>query len=206
MEKSYKPNVGPLFWVHIILILVIIIPILIVLVILKKSPALVSIPILVIVLLIVLISLLVLARTKYDLDDENIKIQTAFKKLDIPYGSVTSVVDTNKWQAGEGMLVLSSDRIGILFGEGGKASISPRDKPDALETLRSCCPEAVFTEDLKVKNTSVGKTEAPAEDAVAETEGSAAEEPAMEEPSAEYVDEPETEDPAIEYNDEVSEE
>ena len=182
MEKTYKPNVGPLFWVHLILILVIIIPILIVLVILKKSPALVSIPILLILLVIVLISLLVVAKTKYAMDDEKISIQTAFKKFDIPYGEVKTVVDTNKWQAGEGMLVLSTDRIGIFFGEEGKASISPRDKPDAMSTLRSCCPEAEFTEDIKVRNTSAGKTEAADEDAASETEA------AEEESAAEDAD------------------
>ena len=152
MEKIYKPNIGQLFWVHLILILVVIIPILLILTLLDVSPAGVLIPILLILLLLVILALLVVARTVYAIGEENIVIQGAFKKYEISCGSVTKIVNTNKSQFGEAMLVLSPDRIGIFFGEDSKVSISPRDKPDALGTLRSYCPNAEYEEDFKIVN------------------------------------------------------
>ena len=151
MEKYYKPNIGPLFWAHLILILAVLMPVLIILKILGIATATLLIPVLLILLLVVIISLLVVAKTSYVVDDEKITIASAFKKIEIPCDTVTKIVDTNKGFAGEGALVLSSDRIVIFFGENSKASMSPMEKPDALSTLRACCPEAEFEEDLKVK-------------------------------------------------------
>ena len=165
MEKYYKPNIGLLFWVHLILILAVLIPILIILKFLGIATAILLIPTLLILLLIVVVSLLVVARTMYTMDDEKITIMGAFKKFDIPYETVTKIVDTNKGLVGEGMFVLSADRLVIFFGEGGKASISPRDKPDALSVLKSYCPEAEFEEDLKVKKATEETAETASEDA-----------------------------------------
>jgi len=158
MEKTYKPNIGWLFWAHLILILVVLVPIMMVLTFVGVSPVAV-LPVVVVLLLIVLISLFVIARTMYIMDDEKLVVHGAFKKYDIPYGSVKKIVDTNKFLVSEGMLVLSQDRIGIFFGDDGKVSLSPRDKQDAIGTLRSYCPEAEFGEDFKVKNTVSGTAE-----------------------------------------------
>jgi len=164
--EIYKPNIGWLFWAHLILILVVIIPILTILTFLGISPAGALIPILLVLLLIVIISLLVVAKTTYTLDDESMTIQGAFKKRDISYGSVMKIIDTNKGAVGEGMFVLSSDRIGIFFGENEKVSISPRNKPDVLSALRAYCPGAEYEEDIKVKSAKADAAES--EDAAAE--------------------------------------
>ena len=148
MEKIYKPNVGWLFWAHLMLIFVIL-AILAILTFMGKSPSGVLIPILLILLIVVMVTLLVVARTMYTLDDEKVLVQGAFKKREIPYETVTKIVNTNKGLVGEGMFVLSADRIAIFFGEEGKTSISPREKEDALETLRACCPNAEYQEDFK---------------------------------------------------------
>ncbi|MDR0508874.1 MAG: PH domain-containing protein [Candidatus Methanoplasma sp.] len=158
MEKVYKPNIGQLFWVHIILVLVLA-PILAILTFLGLSPAGVLIPIILILLLMVLVSLLVVAKTMYTMDDEKITVQGAFKKHEILYGSITKIVNTDKGAAGEGMLVLSADRIGIFFGEDGKVSISPRDKLDALSVLTSKCPDAEYEVDFKAKKMDKDSTE-----------------------------------------------
>ena len=149
MEKIYKPNVGWVFWAHLILILIVIVPLLAVLMIVSSTKGL-MIPVLLVLLAVVLLSMLVLYRTKYTMDYEKITVGGVFKKLEIPYRSVTRIVSTDKGLAGgAGMLVLSPDRIIIFFGENAKASISPRDKPDALSTLRSYCPNAEYAEDMK---------------------------------------------------------
>ncbi|MCL2295835.1 MAG: PH domain-containing protein [Methanomassiliicoccaceae archaeon] len=163
MERIYKPNIGPLFWVHLLLILVVA-PILAVLTFMDITPAGLLIPIVLILLLLVVIALLVVARTMYTMDDEKITIQGAFKKREIPYESVTKIVNTDKGIAGEGMLVLSADRIGIFFGEDGKATMSPRDKSEALDALRSYCPDAEYEEIFKPKKAEEGTTESGTED------------------------------------------
>ncbi|MCL2147945.1 MAG: PH domain-containing protein [Methanomassiliicoccaceae archaeon] len=174
MEKIYKPNIGWVFWAHLVLILVVIIPILTIWMIIGSTGGML-IPILLVLLVMVLLSLLVVAKTLYTLDDERILVQGAFKRYEVPYGSVTKIIDTDKGLISESMLVLSTDRIGILYGDDGKVSISPRDKQDALETLRSKCPGAEFEEDLKVKDEKGQKAGEQAFQTVEEETGQAEE-------------------------------
>jgi hypothetical protein len=88
--------------------------------------------------------------TSYTLDDDELKASTALGKKNIPYSSVTKIVDTNKQLVSESMFVLSSERIVLFYGENKKLSISPRSKPEVLELLKSKCSNAAFEEDLKV--------------------------------------------------------
>ncbi|MCL2031925.1 MAG: PH domain-containing protein [Methanomassiliicoccaceae archaeon] len=158
MEKIYKPNIGWIFWAHLILI-ILIVAIFAIWTLVVGSTGGLLIPILAVFLLIVLVSLLVVAKTVYTLDDERILIRGALKTYDIPYGSVKKIISTNKGLISEGMFVLSTDRICIFYGEEGKVSISPIDKPDALSVLRSNCPGAEYEEDLKVKAEKEQKAE-----------------------------------------------
>ncbi|MDR2698780.1 MAG: PH domain-containing protein [Candidatus Methanoplasma sp.] len=150
---------GWVFWAHLILILVVILPLMAVLMILG-SPGGLLIPILLILLVVVIVSMLVVYKTMYIMDDEKITVQGVFKKREIPYGTVTKIINTDKGlPSGEGILVLSPDRIVILYGENVKVSLSPLDKPDALGALRSYCPNAEYEEDLKAEKASA-ETEA----------------------------------------------
>ncbi|MCL1811341.1 MAG: PH domain-containing protein [Methanomassiliicoccaceae archaeon] len=149
MEKIYKPEIGWVFWAHLILILLVISPLLMIWTLMKTTGG-IPIPILIILILVVVMSLLVVAKTLYTMDDEKLTVKGVFKTREIPYETVTKIISTNKGlELGEGLLVLSPDRIRILFGEEGKAAMSPREKPDALSTLRSKCPNAEYEEDLK---------------------------------------------------------
>jgi len=154
---TYKPNIGWIFWAQMILVLTVVM-ILIACIIIWFTHG-ILIPVLLILLVTVLLSLLVVALTSYTLDEDGMKIRTAFKKYDIQYATVTKVIDTDKGLVNESMLVLSNDRIAVFFGESGKVSISPRKKQEMLDALKAHCPNAVFEEDLK----SGVKKDAPAE-------------------------------------------
>jgi hypothetical protein len=148
MEKIYKPEIGWVFWAHLILILLVITPLLTVWALMRNTGG-IPIPIIVVLLIVVMISLLVVARTLYTMGIEKLTVSGAFKKREILYKEVTKIVSTNKGlEFGEGMLVLSPDRILIFCGEKSKTSISPKDKPDALKCLRSKCPNAVFEDEV----------------------------------------------------------
>jgi ABC-type transport system involved in Fe-S cluster assembly fused permease/ATPase subunit len=148
--EIYKPNIGWIFWAQMILVLAVIVPILIICVIVWFTHG-ILLPVLVPVLAIVILTLMVVALTSYTMDCNEMMIKGAFGKRSIQYSSVTKVVDTNKGMINESMFVLSSDRVIIFYDESKKVSISPRNKSDALNVLRSHCPNAAFEEDLKVK-------------------------------------------------------
>ena len=197
--EIYKPNIGGLFWVEMALLFAAIIAIA-VLVMMKLTQAGVFIPVLLIILVLMLVSLLVLARTSYTIDDENIIIQGAFGKREKPLGSVTKIIDTNKG----GVSILSAEKIILLFGEEEKVSISPREKAAALEVLKECCPDAIFEEDRKEKEAKDEAAipavvndgaDAEADDAyIEDLSGKRYEEPAESAPT-EWDDKPADEDP-----------
>jgi hypothetical protein len=152
---TYKPNIGWIFWVYLILVLAVVVALALSMVItwnmmpIKFMREVIAV-VLIIVLIPLIISLLVLTMTMYTLADNEIQVGGAFGKRNIQYATVKKVIDTNKFVINEGMFVLSTDRIVIVYDTDKKVSISPRNKQDVLNILRTKCRSAESAEDLKL--------------------------------------------------------
>ena len=144
MPEVYRTSIGWPFWSHIAIILIIVIPVTI-----FTWGTIGTFFIIPIAILILAYFMLAAVRTKYIFECDGLVIQNAISKKEIPYDSITKIVNTNRNPFNYSIIVMSMDRVELRYGRSGDELISPKDKEEFIRSIRSRSPHALYENDLK---------------------------------------------------------